>query len=110
MQKNALIFGMSLDDFWYGNPLLFYLYRDAYIQKRKDSDYIADSFAYQQGFYYLRALRQVMRECNINKNSTEQYTYPKEPLLRAVRRDEGKSEIDIVKEQMMKHVAYIKKK
>lgn len=77
MQKNSILFGLSLDEFWYGNPLLFYLYRDMYIDKMERQAKEADSQEWIGGLYSLRAFRQVMKEAGFFKSGSEDTNYPK---------------------------------
>lgn len=73
MKVNALLFNMSLNEFWYGNPQDFYVYADAYEEKNKQQDY----FCWLNGTYNLHAQRQALCEAF---SKTAKQIYPKEPF------------------------------
>lgn len=92
MQKNAILFGLSLDEFYYGNPLLFYLYRDIYIDKIEREAKEMDNQAWLEGLYSLRAFRQVMREAGFFKGNSEDLTYPKKSFTELEERKKKKEQ------------------
>lgn len=58
MKRNALLFNMSLNEFWYGNPQDFYVYADNYETQIRKQDYNA----WLNGLYNLFAYRQALSE------------------------------------------------
>lgn len=91
MQKNALLFGMTLQEFWEGNPDLFYLYQDCFIDKLKMKRDEDNGFAWLQGNYFLQAFRQGLSEA-LSKNRHE--FYPKEPYKSKETREENSVEFE----------------
>lgn len=89
MQKNAIIYGMSINEFLHENPILFYLYEDTYLKQIEIKTTRDDNLAWQQGIYFLRAIRHVFTEAGLLKRS-EKSVYPKKPLIE---RAETKSNI-----------------
>lgn len=86
MKKNALLFGMSLDEFWYGNPQDFYIYADCYNDKQEQAAFLDDVQAWRIGIYVVSAIRQAQKGGSV---------YPKKPCDydKYMRRkaDEGKT-------------------
>lgn len=73
MKRNALLFNMTLNEFWYGNPQDFYVYADAYQEKQNNIDYCA----WINGYYNLQAYRQALSEA-FGKGTKK--IFPEEPL------------------------------
>lgn len=74
MKRNALLFNMSLNDFWYGNPQDFYVYADAFELKKQQIDYNS----WLDATYNLYAFRQALGEA-LSKNPKQ--IFPKEPFM-----------------------------
>ena len=49
MEKNALTFGMSTEEFWFGHPQTFYSYADVYVKKQKEKSIELDHLAWRMG-------------------------------------------------------------
>lgn len=81
MKKNALRIGMSLEEFWHGNPQDFYIYLDAYIEKREEEKELEDYRAWKHNIYTLKALQQVMA-----KNGSAGI-FPKKPFNKTSHKD-----------------------
>lgn len=75
MQKFALKAGMSLNDFWEGNPQEFFIYKDVYEEAIKEKEEEKDYYCWLQGFYFVSSLAQVLQFKN------PRHIYPKEPYL-----------------------------
>lgn len=71
MKRNALLFNMGLNEFWYGNPQDFYVYADYYELKKEQADYNA----WLNATYNLFAYRQALSEA-LSKNPKQ--IFPKE--------------------------------
>ena len=76
MQKNAKRFGLSMHDFLYENPLLFYLYREVYIDDMQDRIKQGDNIVWINNAYTLRAFRQVMKEIGFAKGYPNNLLFP----------------------------------
>lgn len=76
MKKTALRIGMTLQEFWYGNPQDYYIYLDAYIDKKEEERQEEDYKAWQHNIYTLKAVQQAMS----TKNNA---VYPKKPFYKA---------------------------
>lgn len=70
MFEQALIFGMTPDQFWLGDPDLYYIYQSAHIEKQKYDNMLA----WLSGKYVLDAVQQAVQ---FSKNPKE--IYPKKP-------------------------------
>ncbi len=101
MQKNALLFGMSLDDFWYSNPNMFYLYRDYYTEKIKLENEIADNLAWEQGLYFLHSLRQIFYEAGFIKGNKEKLSYPKKSFNQIAEENKSENKANLIKQKVL---------
>jgi hypothetical protein len=73
----ALIFGMSYEQFWDDDPQIFWMYSDAY-NKRKEIEFKEQNYMmWLNGQYTLMAMAQVMANM-LSKSKKE--IYPKMPL------------------------------
>lgn len=72
--KNALIIGMTEEQFWKSNPAKYKVYIDAYKEKRR----IADSDMWLMGAYVHRAVSVSIANC-FSKGSNAKYF--EEPLM-----------------------------
>lgn len=77
MFKWALIYGMTSQEFWFGNPQDYFVYQDAFVAKQKLEHDEVDIVAWMYGKYNLLAFSQVYNNA-FSKNSKE--IYPKEPM------------------------------
>ena len=73
MEKNALTFGMSTEEFWFGHPQTFYYYADVYVKKQKEKSIELDYLAWRIGQYTMLGTNQ----CSSIKNSN---IFPKKPF------------------------------
>lgn len=71
----AIKIGMTPQQFWEDDPQDFWAYLDAYEQKIKDDINFANKSAYNQGCYFLLALRDCLQ---FTKNPKP--IYPKKPF------------------------------
>lgn len=74
MKVNALLFNMSLNEFWYGNPQDFYVYADAYEEEQIKNDYLC----WLNAVYNLQAQRQSLSEA---LSKSQKQIFPKEAYL-----------------------------
>ena len=56
MLPSAIEYGMSVKDFWEGNPELFWAYRFSYINKIKRESEITNYNAWLQGLYFFEGI------------------------------------------------------
>ena len=101
MQKNALLFGLTLNEFLYENPLLFYLYQDLYIEKVKIENIKIDERAWQEGYYFLRAFRQGLKEAGLIKGGGDLINYPTKPLNEISQSIDKSAKSDIIKQKVL---------
>lgn len=73
MKKNALLFGMSLDEFWYGNPQDFYVYAEVYKTQQEQQAQYLDYMAWRTGFYTMLGTMQCLQYKSTKK------IFPDEP-------------------------------
>ena len=66
---------MTPEQFWYQDPQLFWVYLDAYQQKQKEQEEYDNINAFNQGYYFLLALRDAWQF-----TSNPKHIYPKKPL------------------------------
>ncbi len=60
MEKNALTFGMSTEEFWFGHPQTFYSYADVYIKKQEEKTKELDYLAWRMGLYSMLGTKQCL--------------------------------------------------
>lgn len=60
MEENALTFGMSTDEFWFGHPQTFYSYADVYVKKQQEKATELDYLAWRTGFYGVLSIKQAL--------------------------------------------------
>jgi hypothetical protein len=109
MQRNALLFGLTLDEFLYGNPLLFYLYQDLYIEKTRIENIRLDAIAWQQGFYFLRAFRQNMKEAGFIKGGGDKTEYPSKPFYEIAENNNPANKAELIKAKVLARAEQIRK-
>lgn len=68
---------MPIQEFWYGNPLHFFIYLEAYSENMEREMERQDFLAYNQGVYTLLALRQSLAEVFSKKGGKSIKIYPK---------------------------------
>ena len=73
MEENALTFGMSTEEFWFGHPQTFYSYADVYVKKQEEKATELDYLAWRMGLYTMLGINQ----CLSIKNSN---IFPKKPF------------------------------
>lgn len=109
MQRNALLFGLTLDQFLYENPLMFYLYEDYYKEQRKIENIRADFFAWLQGLYFLRASRQELKEAGLIKGGAEKINYPSRPFNEIAEFNNSSNKADLIKAKVLARAEQIRK-
>lgn len=107
MQKNALTFGMTMEQFLYEHPDLFYLYRDYYSDKKNNEYKEQDYFAWQQGVYILQAFRQVFKEAGLVKGGGDSVKYPKKPYNEIQEENTPENRSEMIKARMLARAAQI---
>ena len=71
----AIKVGMTPEQFWEQDPQLFWVYLDAYKQKQKEQAEYDNANAFNQGCYFLLALKDALQFSSHPKR-----IYPKKPL------------------------------
>ena len=107
LEKNAIIFGLSLDLFWNGNPKLYYLFRDIYKEKKEEELIIADNCAWQQGLYELRAFRQIMKEAGFISGGSDITKYPKKPFKVLEEENKPENKYQQIKQRFLNRIEQI---
>lgn len=77
MFKYALIYGMSSDEFWYGNPQDYFVYEDAFAEKQKLRHDELDVLSWLSGKYNMVAFAQAYSNA---WSKQKKDIYPKKPL------------------------------
>lgn len=77
MYKNALVFGMTPEQFWLGNPQDFYLFGENYERRIKFDAESANQVAWLNSYYTLLAIKQVASEI-LSKNQKQ--IFPQSPI------------------------------
>lgn len=77
MFKFALIYGMSSDDFWFGNPQDYFVFQDAFAEKAKNRHNEIDITAWTYASYNLKAFAQVYADAWGGKSHKD--IFPSEP-------------------------------
>lgn len=104
MEKNALIFGMSTEEFWFGHPQTFYSYADVYIKNQEEKAMELDYLAWRMGFYSMLGTNQCL-----STKKTE--IFPKKPFAyKEDKKDKNISLKDKIMAGVERHNAYIKAK
>lgn len=80
MFKTALIYGMTSQEFWFGNPQDYFVYQDAFAEKKKNQHDEDDIRAWSYGQYNLLAFRQAMSEAFAKKGSSHKKIFPEKPF------------------------------
>lgn len=78
MFKFALIYGMTSQEFWFGNPQDYFVYQDAFADKKKEQHNEYDIRAWSIGRYNLLAFSQVMSD-NFGKKGSRKRIFPERP-------------------------------
>lgn len=103
----AIKVGMTPEQFWEQDPQLFWVYLDAYYQKQKELYERENYNAFNQGYYFLLALRDALQF-----SSHPKHIYPKKPLGMEQNRKRklSKQEIDLARKlQFMKMEQQLKR-
>lgn len=75
---DAIIYGMSYDDFWYKDPELFFSYRFSYLKKLEIDQKKINYEAWLKGLYAFEAHTVALAKAFGGKNS-QSAEYPKKP-------------------------------
>lgn len=98
-------YGMSFDEYWYGDAYLVKFYRDAYKLKRRYDDV----FMWKQGMYIYEALCDVSPILHaFSKKGTKPLQYRSKPMSEEIRQmdTEREKEIAIKNEQMKARIFF----
>jgi hypothetical protein len=76
MEENSLLFGMTLDEFWDGNPQYFWVYGRDYAKKEKKKAQENLNFAWQIGMYNMLGVSQAISGIT---SKTKVEIFPKKP-------------------------------
>ena len=79
MFKAALIYGMTSQEFWFGNPQDYFVYQDAFAEKKQQYYNENDVNAWMNAKYNLYAFAQVMSD-SFGKKGSHKEIFPKEPF------------------------------
>lgn len=92
----ALVFGMTYEQFWNDDPQLFWIYSDAYNKKKEIEFKEKNYMMWLNGQYTLLAMAQVMANAfSKNKKSV----YPKEPFGEEKKQLSPKQKFEIIAAQ-----------
>lgn len=80
MFKCALLYGMTSQEFWFGNPQDFFVYQDAFAEKEKQRYNDADIMAWRYAYYNMLAFAQVYSNA-FGKKGQRKSIFPKEPIV-----------------------------
>lgn len=83
-EKNAIMIGMPINDFWESNPQRFFAYLDIYTSKQEETQKSKDYYCWLQGLYNLQAQRQVMGE---SFSKSKQKVFPEICFSEKTRKD-----------------------
>jgi hypothetical protein len=76
---DAILYGMSYDEFWNKDPQLFFSYRFSYMEKLKETEYKENYIAWLNGVYNYQAFQTVL--FNAFKGKEEQpQSYLSKPI------------------------------
>lgn len=67
MFEEALIFGMTTEDYWFGNPQHFFIYANAYEKKIKYDAQKECHMSWSNGFYTYLAIAQALSDALSSK-------------------------------------------
>lgn len=79
MFKCALIYGMTSEEFWFGNPQDYFVYQDAFAEREKKRYKDYDILSWQIGNYCCSAFRQVYSEAWGKKTNKKKF-FPEKPI------------------------------
>ena len=85
--KNSIRYGMTYDQFWFGEPQLYYIYEEAYNEEREDRLKEKDVLNWQFGIYLDYAIGHWLGE-NVK--------YPDKPLFFAKQEEKPKDVYDMM--------------
>lgn len=88
----AIKVGMTPEQFWEQDPQLFWVYLDAYQQKQKEKFEYDNAKAFNQGYYFLLALRDSLQFTQHPK-----HIYPKQPLGYQSDKKVSKENLDLIR-------------
>lgn len=98
-------YGMSFDEYWYGEPYLAKFYREAYKLKMRYDDV----FMWKQGMYIYEALCDVSPILHaFSKKGAKPLQYRSQPMSEELREDrtEKEKEIEIKNEQLKAQIFF----
>lgn len=71
---------MTSQEFWFGNPQDYFVYQDAFAERRQREHEEADIVAWMHGHYELLAFSQVMSQVMATKKSASKRIFPDKPF------------------------------
>lgn len=109
MFKSALIYGMSSQEFWFGNPQDYFVYQDAFAEQKRLQHDEDDIRAWIYGKYNLLALRQSLSETLGKKGGSGKKYFPDKPDSIKERKNTPKKNDDDGKSLAIKVLAMAKR-
>lgn len=107
MLPYALQYGMSLEEFWFGEAELFFAYRSAYLASKKEQIELMNYSAWLNGLYNVRALWSVNGMIHASEDSRDDIPeYFDKPI--DIFGDKEKPKEDAIIKQKIKHENNIK--
>lgn len=88
---------MSSEEFWFGNPQHYFVYQDAYIEKKKTAFKEMDSNNWSLGGYIHYALQDVIGAL-FSKSAKK--NYPKEPL-HVIKEKKNKTQTASIRDKLL---------
>ena len=79
MFKTALIYGMTSQEFWFGNPQDYFVYQDAFAEKKKEQHNEDDIRAWAYARYNMFAFSQVISD-GFGKKGAHKKIFPEQPF------------------------------
>lgn len=84
MKRNAMLFGMSMEEFWYDNPQNFYLRGEVYKKRQEEKAEAYDYIAWRIGLYTMLGTQQTL-------TTRQTRIFPREPFSAEQVRTKGLS-------------------
>lgn len=101
----ALMYGMSLEEFWYGEADLFFAYRTSFMYKRELEQNDIDTHAWLSGLYVRQALAELWTH-GMQSGGTK-VNYHKEPISVSNRKQEKIDELQKKKDENERGIKFM---